>query len=98
VQKRQLCKRHDIGPDCRNIGLFNWNNRALVTEELLDDYTSAFVSSETPFVAYTAAVSRRYQTHNSPLPFLPEKSFLEIWFGEGTPPFLSINPKDNARM
>ncbi|EAU90057.2 hypothetical protein CC1G_08330 [Coprinopsis cinerea okayama7 len=81
VQKCGLCQRRMIGPDCRELGLFNYNNSIIVAESLLDDFTSMFIGSETPFVAYAAAASRRYETHSSPIPFLSEKLFREIWFG-----------------
>ncbi|KAF6756412.1 hypothetical protein DFP72DRAFT_1008043 [Ephemerocybe angulata] len=80
LQKCQLCKRRDIGPDGRSLGVFNWNNMILVSEELLDDYTASFIASETPFTAYATVVSRRYQTRQSSRPFLHHKVFLEVWF------------------
>ncbi|PPQ83592.1 hypothetical protein CVT26_001389 [Gymnopilus dilepis] len=80
VQKCPSCRHRWIGSDCQDIGLFNWNNRILVTHDLLDDYTSSFVSSETPFVAWTAVTSRRYQRSESPSSFLSEKKFRAIWF------------------
>ena len=49
-----------IGPDLRELGIFNLNNTALFTHELLDEYTSAFTTSETPFIAWATVVSRRY--------------------------------------
>ncbi|TEB36924.1 hypothetical protein FA13DRAFT_1622395, partial [Coprinellus micaceus] len=81
LQRCSICKTRTIGPDGRSLGLFNWNNRILVAEDLLDDYTSACLSSETPFSAFSTHTTRRYQTHRSPIPFLPEKTFLAIWFG-----------------
>lgn len=81
VQNCSSCKRRFIGPDGRQLGLFNWNNRILVTESLLDDYTSSFLASETPFVAFASVIARRYESHRSAIPFLSEKTFREIWFG-----------------
>jgi CxC4 like cysteine cluster associated with KDZ transposases len=81
VQQCGACWKRKIGPDSRHLGLFNWNNHIIFAEDLLDDYTSSFVASETPFVAYTSVVSRRYATHKSPIPFVPDKLFREIWFG-----------------
>jgi hypothetical protein len=51
-------QRRFIGPDGRNLGIFNYNNRILFTHELLNDYTSAYTSSETPFTAWVSVVSR----------------------------------------
>jgi CxC4 like cysteine cluster associated with KDZ transposases len=72
--------RRFIGPETRDMGLFNYNNRILVTHDLLDEYTSAYTSSETPFVAWVTVVSRRYQIHSPQVPFLNEKMFRAIWF------------------
>jgi len=72
--------RRFIGPETRDMGIFNFNNRILFTHDLLDEYTSAFASSETPFVAWVATMSRRYKVHNSSEPFVSEKMFRSIWF------------------
>jgi hypothetical protein len=72
--------RRFIGPDLRTLGLFNYNNRALFTHDLLDDYTSHFTSSETPFAAWTLTVSRRYEVFGSAIPFVNEKMFRSAWF------------------
>jgi hypothetical protein len=69
-----------IGPEPRNLGLFNFNNQLLFTHALLDEYTSAFTSSETPFAAWVVTVSRRYQVHESCVPFVSEKMLRSVWF------------------
>jgi hypothetical protein len=80
----QLCpstspsKRRFIGPDLRALGLFNYNNRVLVSHELLDDYTSFYTSSETPFSAWVTVMARRYQSASST--FIGEDLFRSIWF------------------
>ncbi|KAH9480806.1 hypothetical protein JR316_0007406 [Psilocybe cubensis] len=80
LQKCRQCKHRFIGPECSNLGVFNFNNTSLFTHELLDDYTSAFSSSETPFVSWVQTVSRRYQTRGSKIPFSNEKLFRSAWF------------------
>ena len=72
--------RRFIGPDPRNVGLFNFNNQILFAHDLLDEYTSAFTSSETPFAAWSVTVSRRYEVHQSMMPFVSEKLFRTVWF------------------
>lgn len=72
-------QRRFIGPDGRNLGLFNYNNRILFTHELLNDYTSAYTSSETPFTAWVSVVSRRYTPRTS-LRFVSEDLFRAVWF------------------
>jgi hypothetical protein len=72
--------RRWIGPEPRNIGLFNFNNQIVFSHDLLDEYTSAFTSSETPFAAWVLTVSRRYDVHQSTEPFVSEKMFRNIWF------------------
>jgi hypothetical protein len=71
-------KRRFIGPDLRELGLFNYNNRVLVSHELLDDYTSFYTSSETPFSAWVIVMARRYQSASST--FIGEDLFRSIWF------------------
>jgi hypothetical protein len=75
VQGCKSCNRRCIGPDCIGLGLFNWNNRVIFTHDLLDEYTSAFTSSETPFVAWITVVSRRYLSYCSAHPFVREDVF-----------------------
>ncbi|EKM81329.1 hypothetical protein AGABI1DRAFT_37971 [Agaricus bisporus var. burnettii JB137-S8] len=74
-----------IGPDCRELGIFNYNNTLLFSHDLLDEYTSAFTSSETPFSAWIKVVVRRYQKWSTPagaLPFFVDESvFRRVWFG-----------------
>jgi hypothetical protein len=80
VQGCKSCNRRCIGPDCHGLGLFNWNNRVIFTHDLLDEYTSAFTSSETPFVAWITVVSRRYVNYHSTHPFVSEDVFRNAWF------------------
>ncbi|KAF9551903.1 hypothetical protein CPC08DRAFT_647429 [Agrocybe pediades] len=69
-----------IGPDGHTMGLFNYNNDILLTHDLLDDYTLAFTSSETPFTAWVSVVSRRYQTFTPNSSFVNEDLFRTAWF------------------
>jgi hypothetical protein len=72
-----------IGPDCQELGIFNYNNSLLFSHDLLDEYTSAFTSSETPFSAWIKLVVRRYQKWSRPAPlsFVEESIFRKVWFG-----------------
>jgi hypothetical protein len=72
-----------IGPDCHEVGLFNYNNTLLFSHDLLDKYTSAFTSSETPFSTWIKIVVRRYRKWSQPaLPsFVEESVFRKVWFG-----------------
>ena len=63
-------QRQYIGPDGREIGLFNWSNQLFFTHDLLDEYTCAFTTSETPFAAWALVVSSRYETARSLHPFV----------------------------
>ena len=71
-------KRRFIGPDLRELGLFNYNNMAIFSHDLLDDYTSTFCTSETPFVAWITVVSRRYEALKTS--FIGEDLFRSVWF------------------
>ncbi|KAF9471709.1 hypothetical protein BDN70DRAFT_779241, partial [Pholiota conissans] len=80
VQNCPNCSHRLIGPDCRSIGLFNWNNRTLLTHDLLDDYTSQYTTSETPFIAWTTVISRRYEARSLDFSFISDRLFRAIWF------------------
>lgn len=80
VQNCPTCKNWYIGPDCQSIGLFNWNNRTLLTYELLDNYTNQFTTSETPFIAWVTVVSRWYEARNASIPFINDQLFCTVWF------------------
>ncbi|KAF6749911.1 hypothetical protein DFP72DRAFT_818384 [Ephemerocybe angulata] len=69
--------RH-VGPDLRELGIFNFNNSILVTHDLLDEYTIAFTVSETPFTAFVHMVNLRYGTTGGC--FMGEDLFQDVWF------------------
>ncbi|KAJ2928977.1 hypothetical protein H1R20_g8115, partial [Candolleomyces eurysporus] len=71
-------RRRFIGPDLREQGLFNYNNKILVSHDLLDEYTAAYVTSETPFVAWVTVVNHRYALSDSR--FMDDGTFRSIWF------------------
>lgn len=73
-------RRQSIGPDLRECGLFNWSNQIIFTHDLLDDYTSAYSTSETPFSAWVSAVCNRYQTYASRCPFVSVGLLRSAWF------------------
>jgi hypothetical protein len=52
----------------------------LFTHELLDEYTAAYTTSETPFTSWITVVSRRYSLHGQ-RPFCSEETFRSGWFG-----------------
>ena len=72
--------RRYIGPDGREDGIFNLNNKLLFMHDLLDDYTASFTSSETPFTAWVSVTQRRYQRHGSQEPFVRDAVFVAAWF------------------
>jgi len=71
-------KRRFIGPDLRELGLFNYNNTAIFSHDLLDDYTSTFCTSETPFVAWITVISHWYEALSTS--FVGEDLFRSVWF------------------
>ncbi|CAK5267400.1 unnamed protein product [Mycena citricolor] len=87
------CSHRFIGPDCRELGIFNYNNQRLFTHELLDEYTSAYTSSETPFSAWVSVVSRRYALHNSTHTFPSPDIFRSAWFM-----YVSLQYLDNSMI
>ncbi|KAJ3567811.1 hypothetical protein NP233_g6118 [Leucocoprinus birnbaumii] len=68
-----------IGPDLRELGVFNYNNSRLLTHELLNDYTNIFSSSETPFDAWCEIVLNRY-SYTPGNTFMSKDSFRACWF------------------
>ncbi|KAJ8090497.1 hypothetical protein PM082_002385 [Marasmius tenuissimus] len=67
-----------IGPETCRFGIFNFNNSVLFTHELMDEYTSRFTSSETPFVAFVETIERNYRSRGSQ--FVKEDLFCLAWF------------------
>lgn len=82
LQKCPSCPktRHRyIGLETREIGLLNYNNSSLYSHELLEEYTSAFTLSETPFNAWSKHIARRYGSDHNSLPFVEGKTFRAVW-------------------
>ncbi|KAJ3572572.1 hypothetical protein NP233_g2987 [Leucocoprinus birnbaumii] len=75
--------RNHIGPDLREAGVFNYNNITLLTRDFLDDYTSLYTSSETPFDAWCEMVIQRY-TYNCNAKFMHKDLFRSCWFAYAT--------------
>ncbi|KAK7037210.1 hypothetical protein VNI00_011201 [Paramarasmius palmivorus] len=77
-------KRHHcyIGPETRDVGIFNYNNNVFFTHELLDEYTSRFASSETPFAAFVQSIGRIYQGRG--FKFVGDDLFRSAWFAYAT--------------
>ncbi|KAJ2912523.1 hypothetical protein MD484_g7877, partial [Candolleomyces efflorescens] len=75
-------RRRLVGPDLVELGLFNFNNSIIVSHELLDEYTMAFVTSETPFNAFVATLNHRYAVSGAE--FIGDDLFHSIWFAYAT--------------
>lgn len=81
LQKCPTCppkRRRHIGPDLRTKGIFNYNNSILATHELLDAYTSAYTTSETPFIGWVTQTSRLYENVDNI--FMGSDLFRSVWF------------------
>ncbi|KAK7016274.1 hypothetical protein R3P38DRAFT_3361401, partial [Favolaschia claudopus] len=76
------CRHRFIGPDAREQGIFNYSNRLLFSHDLLNEYTAAYTSSETPFSAWVIVVSRRYSLYpgGAEHPFVTANIFRSVWF------------------
>jgi len=72
--------RGRVGPDLREHGIFNWNNRFAFSHELMNSYTSHFTTSETPFYAFYQTIVNAYLCENSVISFCSERIFLCAWF------------------
>ena len=82
VAKCGVCHHHlrKYGPDCGEVGIFNWNNRYGFTHELLNEYTSLFTSTTVPFASFVTSRHRAYIDSLSPLPFCSTETFTRVWF------------------
>lgn len=72
-------RKQFIGPDLREYGIFNYNNSTFVSHELLDEYTSSFTLSETPFDAWVEFIQRRSLVYGSGH-FMGKDLFRSCWF------------------
>ncbi|KAK7017504.1 hypothetical protein VNI00_018606 [Paramarasmius palmivorus] len=77
-----------IGPETRDLGIFNYNNSVLFTHELIDHYSSESSTSETPFAAFVETTSRLYKARKCD--FVGEDLFRSVWFA-----YVSIQDLDN---
>ncbi|KAJ7576244.1 hypothetical protein C8J56DRAFT_748228, partial [Mycena floridula] len=83
MQKCSECpamRRRYVRPDARDRGILNYNNSSLFTHELLEDYSSNFTTSETPFVTWVTTLTRRYESRCSSKLFVSEDHFHSAWF------------------
>jgi hypothetical protein len=69
-----------VGPDLGEFGLFNWNNKYAFSHELMNNYTSQFTTSITPFFAFHQTVVNTYLCEESPEPFVSLHIFCSAWF------------------
>lgn len=72
--------RRYIGPDLRTRGIFNYNNSALFSHQLLNEYISAFTSSETPIEPWVQQTARRYEDVKAGNAFVGGGLFRAAWF------------------
>ncbi|KAJ7129034.1 hypothetical protein C8R43DRAFT_1134313 [Mycena crocata] len=72
-------RRRNAGPDCREWGFFNFNNRILFFHALMDDYTATYTAIETPFAGWVSTVAKQYETMESK-PFVDRTTFSTAWF------------------
>lgn len=80
TQKCPSCIHCCIGPKSSDLSLFNFNNCILFTHKLMNNYTSAFTTSETPFAAYVQGIRQKYVGQQLAHDFVTEKVFIAAWF------------------
>jgi len=71
--------RGRIGPDLSNYGILNWNNKVGFSHQLLNQYTSHFTHSETPFNAFYRTIEDEYLNNGSPVNFCDGDVFEYAW-------------------
>jgi hypothetical protein len=72
--------RRQFGPDCGTVGVFNWNNTFGFTHEVLNEYTSLFTCTQTPFSSFVTSRHRAYIESSSPVTFCSTETFTRVWF------------------
>ncbi|KAJ7363896.1 hypothetical protein DFH08DRAFT_682341, partial [Mycena albidolilacea] len=79
----------------RDLGIFNYNNQKLFAHDLLDKYTLAYTSSETPFSAWVSVLNWRYELYSrqSEHPFVMIEIFRAVWFS-----FVRLQYLDSSMM
>ena len=70
-----------VGPDLGEFGIFNWNNRIAFSHELMNEYTSRFTTSMTPFFSFRQTIINRYMSQGSPRAFVSLYVFTSAYFG-----------------
>jgi len=77
-----LCRntKGRVGPDLREHGVFNWNNRIGFSHELFNSYTSQFTTSETPIYAFYQTIINTYLAERSPVPICGMRTFVMVYF------------------
>jgi len=69
------------GPDCRDMGLFNYNNTTLLTHTLLNSFCGYTVVQEGTFHAWHDYSQTIYDSHRSRKRLLGVERFIVAWFG-----------------
>lgn len=84
-------RRRQYGPDCGDIGVFNWNNTFGFTHELLNQYSNVFTTAANPFVSFVTSTRRLYIANRSPMAFCSIETFTRVWFA-----FTDLQPLDSG--
>ena len=74
-------KKGRVGPDLCEFGVFNWNNRVAFSHELMNEYTSRFTTSMTPFFSFRQTIINKYISQQSPRMFVSLYIFTSAYFG-----------------
>ncbi|EJD39476.1 hypothetical protein AURDEDRAFT_71151, partial [Auricularia subglabra TFB-10046 SS5] len=69
------------GPDLNVLGLYNYNNKRVVSHNLLNQFSAMFTRTEVAFDAFADIVGRQYLDAGCAVPFMSPGVFLPTWFG-----------------
>jgi hypothetical protein len=69
----------DVFYDGGTDGIFNWDNKHLVSHELLNHFTSLFSRMSVSWAAFVKTMRDRYADMKSAHPFLSDSLFSNIW-------------------
>lgn len=64
--------KNNVGPDRGAFGIFNWNNRILITHKLLGDFNASISAGSTSMAAFHRSLEAKYRDRGMPPDTDPE--------------------------
>ena len=81
VHRCQNCEKMSAGPDLWQYGLFNFDNRIIVTHRLIHKYDAYYSGQEGTFAAFVELLNYEYDAKlSTPATFMHVDVFRHVWF------------------